>query len=464
MGACSAKIKLRKSLKRDSSVVLSSRKIDIKKANFRINYKIEEKLSDEFDEAFFLVTDKTTAAKRMLRSIPIDEKNLDGKTSKFKELHGLDHPNIVNIVDIFLEAHFLNVITEYCSGGKLLDKIEMRNNLTEKVIIDWLKQISSALIYLHSLEIIHKHLTPAEILFVDSSDDSSIKITGIGKTGHEQYINLYRAPETFRGNYYKASDIWSLGIILYILASGNPPYQDNQNEDEYLIQITTNPPPFKERVWDRISPGTKSLIQSMLTKDHTQRPTARQIFDSQLNISNETDDKTRMSNRTMVRLCKFSKQSKFKKALLSFIMHKTSVGNRIIHFVKVFQSMDVNGDGMLSTEEILEGLEKTGIPIQDPIEIIKSMDSDKSGSISYSEFLAALVDWERELSIEKLTKAFNELDINGDGFISADELGEMIGSDVKEFELKKFMKEADSNGDGFIDFKEFCDYLTKIQV
>ena len=64
MGACSAKIKLRKSLKRDSSVVLSSRKIDIKKANFRINYKIEEKLSDEFDEAFFLVTDKTTAAKK----------------------------------------------------------------------------------------------------------------------------------------------------------------------------------------------------------------------------------------------------------------------------------------------------------------------------------------------------------------------------------------------------------------
>src|SRR5574343_1809675 len=167
MGTCTGKPSSRKSLKRDSEIVLSSRGIEIKKANFRNNYKIEEKLTEEFDESIFLVTDKTTSAKRVLRSIHITDNNVNGKVNKFKDLQGLDHPNIVNIVDIYLEAHFLNVITEYCSGGDLLDKIEGRNSLTETILIDWLKQICSAFIDLHGLGIIHKHFTPSDILFVD---------------------------------------------------------------------------------------------------------------------------------------------------------------------------------------------------------------------------------------------------------------------------------------------------------
>jgi calcium-dependent protein kinase len=460
MGNCTSKSTVRKHLKQ-SSAILSPKKTEIKKSNFRINYKIEDKLSEESNESIFLLIDKITSENRVLRSIQIDQENASNTIIEIQQLQQLDHPNLVNIIEVYQEAHFVHVIYEHCTGGELFEKITRRRSLPQDILLKYMKEIASGLVYLHSVGISHNHLIPEEIFFVDDSEESSIKISGIGKSFDENSSRLYRAPETFSENYFKSSDIWSFGVILYIMACGKPPFQDISNEQEFFLHINTAQPSFSERAWYSFSPSLKNLIISMLNKNYEERPTAREIIQSEIIQETQSAEKVRISSRTLKHLCKFTKKSKFKRALLSFLVQKTSIQNKVNHFISVFKSMDVNGDGMLSSEEILEGLKSTGAVISNPIQIIKSIDTDKSGVVSYSEFITALVDWEQELTEEKLKKAFMELDVNGDGLISIEEIANAIGKDVEDKELINFMKEADSNQDGSIDFQEFRCYLKK---
>jgi calcium-dependent protein kinase len=162
----------------------------------------------------------------------------------FDFILGLDHPHIVKILDIFDEEHYLFIIEEYCEGGDLFSFLMRRRMLPENLTTSIIKQLLTTLCYLHGKGITHRDIKPENILIHKKEPELIIKLTDFGtatffcKTkpltdvlGSPYYI----APEVIRGNYNEKCDIWSVGVIVYLLLCGRPPFKGNDKSEFDLM-------------------------------------------------------------------------------------------------------------------------------------------------------------------------------------------------------------------------------------
>eukprot|EP01102_Stenamoeba_stenopodia_P000837 TRINITY_DN10788_c0_g1_i1.p1 TRINITY_DN10788_c0_g1~~TRINITY_DN10788_c0_g1_i1.p1 ORF type:complete len:451 (+),score=152.51 TRINITY_DN10788_c0_g1_i1:58-1410(+) len=203
-------------------------------------------------------------------------------------LKKLSHPNIINILDIFDTKDELQLVLELVHGGDLLDKILSKTRYKEDEARVIFKNIVEAVEYLHSHGFAHRDLKPENILLVSNDDDTTIKLTDFGVSrsfGDEELMKTlvgtpqYLAPEIIkkgRGSqegYTVAVDMWSLGVILYVLLSGFPPFQ----EGDYNRILTANFS-FKYPEWKTVSEAAKDLITKLLTADPDKRYTAKQTL------------------------------------------------------------------------------------------------------------------------------------------------------------------------------------------
>eukprot|EP00358_Blepharisma_japonicum_P007386 CAMPEP_0202943240 /NCGR_PEP_ID=MMETSP1395-20130829/3605_1 /ASSEMBLY_ACC=CAM_ASM_000871 /TAXON_ID=5961 /ORGANISM="Blepharisma japonicum, Strain Stock R1072" /LENGTH=134 /DNA_ID=CAMNT_0049640445 /DNA_START=1138 /DNA_END=1538 /DNA_ORIENTATION=+ len=126
-------------------------------------------------------------------------------------------------------------------------------------------------------------------------------------------------------------------------------------------------------------------------------------------------------------------------------------------------TLDADGDGQLSREELIAGAEILDLPLKFDVEtILKNCDLDGDGFINYNEFLTASIDWKTTLTRKKLEAAFRAFDLDGNGVIELDELRKMLGSgEVDDNILLEVMNQADKNGDGVIDLKEFEEAIVR---
>ena len=158
-----------------------------------------------------------------------------------------DHPNIIKFYEYFEDIGYLYLIMEECGGGELFDKIterlEMRKPFTEKEAAGVFKQLMSAVAFCHGQNIVHRDLKPENILLQTKFIDSPIKVIDFGlskifKNSDHTMFNkcgtpYYIAPEVLNGYYDEKCDIWSAGVILYILLSGEPPFNGYTDEEIY---------------------------------------------------------------------------------------------------------------------------------------------------------------------------------------------------------------------------------------
>ena len=162
-----------------------------------------------------------------------------------------DHPNIIKLYEVYEDNRYIYLIMECCSGGELfdriLDRINSKNLYTEKQACHIFKQMVSAICYCHSQKICHRDLKPENLLFLNSSEDSPLKVIDFGlskiftKDNHKMTTKVgtayYVSPEVLAGDYDEKCDVWSAGVILYILLTGEPPFNGaNDNEIYKRIQ------------------------------------------------------------------------------------------------------------------------------------------------------------------------------------------------------------------------------------
>ena len=155
--------------------------------------------------------------------------------------------------------------------------------------------------------------------------------------------------------------------------------------------------------------------------------------------------------------------NKFKKAILTFIASRLKEDE--IHSLReIFCFLDKNNDGSLTFEEIEEGCKKLKTQL-DFSDVFASMDTDKSGSINYTEFLAATINKKVYLKNERLYEAFKNFDKDGSGKISAKEISHVINAQVDDYgQIEDVIKKFDENGDGEIDYDEFCHMMSNLNV
>jgi tRNA A-37 threonylcarbamoyl transferase component Bud32 len=185
-------------------------------------------------------------AVKIIRSDKIDEQERAQIDLEVAILKSIDHPNICKLYDIYQDAHNLYLVIEYCSGGELFDRIQKISTFSEKEAAKYIKQVLSALAYLHERDIVHRDLKAENLLFVDESPDANLKLIDFGvsckhlKGSKKMKDTLgtpyYIAPEVILRNYDKKCDLWSCGVILYILLCGYPPF-NGDDDDEILKNV-----------------------------------------------------------------------------------------------------------------------------------------------------------------------------------------------------------------------------------
>jgi len=206
----------------------------------------------------------------------IDKKALKGKEdsleNEIRVLKRLKHPNIVALLEVFEDKTKVFLVMELVTGGELFDRIVEKGSYSEKDAADLIKQVLSAVAYMHEEGVVHRDLKPENLLYYSPDAESKIMISDFGLSKMEESGVMatacgtpgYVAPEVLAQKPYgKAVDVWSIGVISYILLCGYPPFYD-ENDANLFAQILKGEFEFDSPYWDDISEEAKDFIRSLM--------------------------------------------------------------------------------------------------------------------------------------------------------------------------------------------------------
>ena len=450
-----------------------------------VNYDIDRKIGSGTFGKVYEVTYRPLNQKRAMKVVKKDTINYQDDAQKFlKEIEmltQLDHPNIIKIYEYYVDELNYYVITELARGGELYEQIYTLKNFKEEHAAIIMHQIISAVCYMHSKGIVHRDLKPENIMLESTDDDLTIKIIDFGTSNYynkKEKLSLkvgtpyYIAPEILKGTYNDKCDMWSLGVIMYILLSGTPPFYgpDDQTilsrvkEGQYTMDI----PEF-----DRVSDEAKDLIKKLPTYDPEKRISAIDALKHSwfsINIKRMNSLATDNSfSKPFENLRQMNAKEKLQQATIAFLVHHVSTSEMVKDLTAIFRQLDTDGNGTLSYEEIKQGFNKyygeNKISEKEFNDIMNAIDKDKNKCIEYEEFIAATINLDMLLSDKYLRLAFNSYDKDGSQLLSVDEikkaLGLIEGNEDNEV-IKNIIKEIDLNGDGQISFDEFKQLMLKV--
>lgn len=413
-------------------------------------------------------------AKRKLR---LRQESIDKFLAEVNILKQLDHPNIVKLYEFYEDEANFYLVTEYLTGGELFDFIITKKQINEPMAANFMEQLLGAVNYCHANNIVHRDLKPENLLRETLHDTSAIKVIDFGEStllppGKRLNSLLgtayYVAPEVLNSNYNQKCDIWSCGVILYIMLSGSPPFA-GRNDHEIFDKVRQGQVSFARKAWRTISPQAKELIQQMLTVDIERRISAQEALRhpwfSKMKNPNPLDGQIMLES--IDKLKSFRSASKLRQAICVFIAAQLISKEERDRLTTAFKLIDKNHDGKLSRDEMNAELRKTMPRDQADAkarEIFQNCDADGSGFIDYTEFLSAGMRLDSASNTSTLKAAFAMFDTDGSGSISLDELRNILGADFLETDeaWRNLLQEADANGDGEIDMAEFQQLVLKL--
>ncbi|PFH35285.1 calcium-dependent protein kinase CDPK5 [Besnoitia besnoiti] len=386
----------------------------------------------------------------------------------------LDHPNIIKLLEVYEDSKNLYLVMELCTGGELFERIMKSGHFSERYAASLMKQVFSAASYCHSQNVIHRDLKPENLLYADSSPLSALKVIDWGfaaRCGKSHKFSsvvgtpYYVAPEVLFGKYGSECDMWSAGVILYILLCGYPPFHGKDNQ-EILKKVQVGEYSFDPRHWRRVSDHAKDLVKRCLTYVPGKRITAAEALRHpwiQCYTAGagrpERPIPARLGGDLIERFKAFQRLHKLKKMAITCVAYQLNDADiGMLH--DAFAALDTNADGVLTVAEIQQGLKQCCVAGDEMNDILKEMDTDGNGTIDYTEFIAASIDhkiYEQESACQAAFKVF---DLDGDGKITVDELQKVLETRCVQEAFSKevvaeMLKEGDSNNDGCIDFDEF---------
>ena len=460
------------------------------KSNPDADYKKLNFLGEGSFASVYRVQNRYTDA---ICAMKIINKNYSCSVSDEKEilneiniLRTMDHPGILKIFEFYSNQQSYSIVTELCPGGELFQQIIDKGPFTEKYSAYVMYQIFSAVNYCHKMHIVHRDLKPENILIVNKDKDGfpTIKICDFGtskifeKGAVQRKLvgsSYYIAPEVLKKHYNEKCDIWSCGVILYILLSARPPF-GGQDDNDIMERVATGVYDLESPPFDKVSASALDLIRKLLTMDVNERITAEQALNHpwfKENKSQEYYNKIK-DNDTMKELIenlkKYKRTSIIQETALAYLVHHFPQVKDVINSCKLFNQMDKSGDGKITKAELLKGLSeryKSKTLEQDVEEIYKNLDMDNNGYIGYEEFVRAAVSNEYFVKDNVLRFAFRYFDKDDSGEITFDEIENLFTQSIPDKTkvhetLKNIIQEVDKNNDDKITFEEFSIVMKKM--
>lgn len=444
------------------------------------------------------VLQKDTSIMRALKTIKIKDspKLLEEATREIAILKNLDHPNIEKVYEYFeLENNVFNIVTELVNGVELFDKIARNKTFREQDAAVIMYQLFSSIKFLHDYGIIHRDIKPENIiiqdeenLFIKLIDYGSCEVlteskqTGTQKVGTPSYI----APEILNGEEYDYScDMWSLGVIMYFLLSGQKPFQ-GISEEELYNAIKTAEPTFQENAWQSVSEEAKNLIKSLLIKKKKKRININQALNS--NWIKKFINKSASTNLHDEKFCKetiipnikaFKSINKIQSLALWYFVHNQvdfNANKDVLQITKEFIFYDRDNDGKLSEEEFTNLLVENGVPNEELNQIINNvfniLGDNKGKFVFYEAFIVLSFNNKKSLITEKtMQKLFMGINRDKSMKISLDDLKIIFeGQETLEKKVinptiwENFYKNMGLTMGESITYSNFCQYLKSIEI
>lgn len=386
--------------------------------------------------------DRQTGHIRAIKKIRKDHakaKDLQELLRDVDILKKLNHPNIIKVYEFYQDSGNFYIVTDFCGGGELFDRILQEKNFNENRAAEMMKYIISAIAYCHSQKLVHCDLKPENILLESQNyDETLIKIIDFGNSSfckpgemlHSKFGSVYYvAPEVLKSRYNEKCDVWSLGVILFLLLSGKPPF-NGATDQQILKNVYKGEFSMNGPEWESISSEAKDLITRMLTLDIEKRISAAEALDHPWFQNNTKEKKLRLDlpigRRSLRNLKDFRAKNKLQDAILFFLVNQLTSKEEEQELLDQFLTIDSDGDGMLSKADLLKAYAKSG---KDPNQaevivdnILANADKTGSGIINYTEFVTASISKRKFFSEERLTTAFKMFDSEDKGYIGVEEL------------------------------------------
>lgn len=379
-------------------------------------------------------------------------------------MQDLDHPNILRLHEVFETEDHLHLVSNVCSGGDLLERLNKQKgqHYSERVACKMIFSMLGAVRFCHSRSIVHRDLKLENFLFENESSDSQLKLIDFGLSKYFEPDDkplsdavgtpYYVAPEVLNGEYDARCDVWSIGVITFMLLSGSPPFY-GKNDGETLRAVKTKKLEFDERQFKRISPDAKNFITTCLNRRWASRITADQACEhawfQQLHRDRVEGEDVALD--VVARLQGFGRRGKFAKICMEVIAH-TLQPDQIERLRNEFLKMDVHGEGEISMQDFRNALSKT-LSDEELTATFHGVDFDHSGKIGYHEFLASGLS--RSVLTEQNVKVAFEKIANHSNVIRKSDLRNLLGLDATSEDVDEMMRDANLSPDDTIDFKKF---------
>ena len=379
-----------------------------------------------------------------------DEVNMKNLKNEIRIMALLGHPNIVRLHEYFESPDKIYLVMELCNGGELLDHLhrQPQQKFVEKTACKLVKSVLGAIRYCHEHSIVHRDLKLENFLFESKSSDAELKLIDFGLSQHFNPSELlstpvgtpyYVAPEVLSGAYDSKCDIWSIGVIAYMLLSGSPPFHGS-TDAETLRAVQEGNVTFN-KYFNNVSEDAKNFIKTCLTKNPTERPNAEALQKHQWFQLLHTDKLEPMSNEIVQRLRRFEKKSALSRLCTEVVAHTLSAP-QIKNLRKEFTKLDVHQSGEISYDDLKMVLKSSGTfkdEELDNIFINARRGWEHTGNINYHEFIAATISI-TAIKDENLKLAF-EMMSNRNGYITAADIQDLLGKDATFAEVEKMLLE-----------------------
>jgi len=405
----------------------------------------------------------TTYALKTIDLKRVPEYFIEELKNEIEVLKTLDHPNIIRAYETYEKKNNLSLIMQICSGGDLYT----RKPYTEKQASKHVRHILRAISYMHNLELMHRDIKFENILFENENVDAEIKLIDFGlskrfcldKQMSERVGTIYTmAPQVIQGVYSNSADIWSVGVVTYMLLSGTKPFWGKDRES-IVKRIMKCKFTFDGPSWKHVSPEAKSFVSSLLQFEPEDRPTAEQALRSPWLKKEFPTGYFEPCNATVKSIFEGLVKYKdttcdFKRIALMIIAYNSSI-DEIKYIRETFKYMNTSNSGAISRDEFRAAFSTFGKTNEELDEIFNVVDINRNGQIDYTEFLAATIETQGTIEEQRLADAFDRLDHDESGYISKSNLRDILGTKYTKKRVEHLLEESHADTDGHISYQSF---------
>ncbi|DBA83389.1 TPA: hypothetical protein ACH3X2_006533 [Trebouxia sp. C0005] len=441
--------------------------------DFQSHYKLEEEIGKGAWATVQLATELKTGDKRAVKVL---EKwtNKDGtieegfavrikrEIATYQIMSG--SLNVCCFYGAYETDKHLYLVTELCTGGQLWERVEA-GRFSEAQAARIIREILQLLAQAHSRNIVIRDIKPDNLLFLDHSQDAPLKAIDFGiatictpddilqeRCGSPVYV----APEVLQKRYGQKADVWSAGMVAYLLLCARLPWKGDQsittsdlyvsmgdgktfNRKDAFSALMFSELDFECPPWPQLSPDAKDFVQHLLIKDPAKRATALEALDHRWLLPEGTASVQPFDTTIVQRLQNFGTFSRTKKVALRAIVGSIAHDDSLVSEVReAFEELEHGHAGSVTNSILLQGLKDRGYTLQDneAEQLVSHLDTDTNGTVDYLDWLAAMVDWHKVQQEEEwddwVRQAFRSLDSNQDGVICEGDMRLTMHEELQE--------------------------------